>query len=335
MFTGKKRLLAGMASGLALATLAACSSSGGAASESSASGPPAGGGAVADTPQYTFAMITHAPPVDAFWDVIQEGAKDAAAKDNIDFKYSGSIQVPEQVTYIQNAIDSKVDGIAVTMPDAAALGPAIKAAADAGIPVVVFNAGEKDWQQTGALAFYGEPEVLAGEFAGTRLNEMGAKHALCVIQAQGQQQLEDRCDGLTSKFSGTVDKLYAEGTDTASYVSTVSATLQTDPSIDAVVTLGPGLGVAVADDVKSKNGTQKVVTYAFNPDVVKRLQDGSIAFTVDQQPWLQGYMAIDSLWQYQFNKSVLGAQQSIATGPFLVDKDNIDTIVPFINANKR
>jgi simple sugar transport system substrate-binding protein len=317
-----------------LASLAACSSSGGAASQSSAAGPEAGGGTVT-TPRMTFAMITHAPPGDAFWDVIQEGAKDAAAKDNIDFKYSGSIKVPEQASFIDNAIDSKVDGIAVSMPDAAALGPSIQKATAAGIPVVVFNAGEKDWQQTGALAFYGEPEVLAGEFAGTKLNELGAKHALCVIQAQGQSELEDRCKGLANKFSGKVDNLFADGTDVSTYTSTVSASLQTDPSIDAVVTLGPSLGVAVADSVKQSNGTQKVVTYAFNPDVVKRLEDGSIAFTIDQQPWLQGYMSIDSLWQYHFNKSVLGAQQSIATGPFVVDKDNIDTIVPFINANKR
>jgi simple sugar transport system substrate-binding protein len=287
------------------------------------------------TPKYTFAMVTHAPPGDAFWDVIQEGAKDAAAIYNVDFKYSGSIEIPEQVNFIQNAVDSKVDGLAISMPNAAALGPEIKKASDAGIPVVIFNAGEKDWQDTGALAFYGEPEVLAGEFSGTQLNELGAKHALCVIQSQGQQQLEDRCDGLTSKFSGKVDKLYAEGTDVPTYVSTINATLQTDPSIDAVVTLGPGLGVAVADAVKQNGGTQKVVTYAFNPDVVKRLQDGSIAFTIDQQPWLQGFMSINSLWQYKFNNSVLGAQQSIATGPVVVDKDNIDTIIPFIDQNKR
>jgi simple sugar transport system substrate-binding protein len=142
-------------------------------------------------------------------------------------------------------------------------------------------------------------------------------------------------NSLTSKFGGKVDRLFAEGTDLPNYVSTVNATLQTDPSIDAVVTLGPGFGVAIADAVKQNGGSQKVVTYAFNSDVVKRLQDGSIAFTIDQQPWLQGFMSINSLWQYKFNNSVLGAQQSIATGPVIVDKNNIDSIIPFINENKR
>ena len=216
---------------------------------------------------------------------------------------------------IQNAIDSKVDGIAVSMPDPDALTAPIKAAVDAGIPVVVYNAGDRDWQKSGGLAFFGEPEVLAGEYAGTELNELGATKALCVLQAQGQVQLEDRCEGMASTFTGTTEKLYAEGTDAAAYTSTVHAKLQSDPSIDAVVTLNSPLGVAIANDVKASGGDQIVATYAFNPDLIPLLQDGSVAFTIDQQPWLQGYMAIDALWQYKYNNSVLGANLSIPDRP--------------------
>ncbi len=102
-----------------------------------------------------------------------------------------------------------------------------------------------------------------------------------------------------------------------------------------MVTLGPALGVAIANDVKASGGEQKVVTYAFNSDVIPLLQDGSIAFTIDQQPWLQGYMAIDALWHYKYNNSVLGADLSIPTGPAVVDKSNIDTIIPFIEQKLR
>lgn len=336
MFTiNTKKLAIGAAVGLLLAT-AACSSTGGAAANSTpeASGA-AGGGAVADTPRYTFAMISHAPAGDTFFDVIQNGAKDAAAKDNVEFKYSGSGTVPEQATLIQNAIDSKVDGIAVSMPDPAALSGPIKAAVDAGIPVVVYNAGDRDWQKTGALSFFGEPEVLAGEFAGTKLNELGSTHTLCVTQAQGQIQLEDRCDGIESKFSGTTDRLYSDGTNPTAYLSTVQAKLVQDPTIDSVVTLGPQLGVLVANALKESGSKVKTATYAFNSDVIPLLQSGDIAFTIDQQPWLQGYMAIDSLWQYKKNNSVLGAQLSTPTGPVVFDKDNIDSIIPFIEAGLR
>ncbi len=331
----RKKLLIGAAAGMVLVTAAACSSSGGAASESPAATAAEGGGATVDTPRYTFAMISHAPAGDTFFDVIQNGAEEAAAKDNVEFKYSGSGTVPEQATLIQNAIDSKVDGIAVSMPDPAALTAPIKAAVDAGIPVVVYNAGDRDWQKTGALSFFGEPEVLAGEFAGTQLNELGSKHTLCVTQAQGQIQLEDRCDGIESKFEGAVDRIYSDGTNPTAYVATVQAKLAQDPTIDSVVTLGPQLGVLVANALKESGSSVKTATFAFNSDVIPLLQSGDIAFTIDQQPWLQGYMAIDSLWQYKRNNSVIGAQLSTPTGPVVYDKSNIDSIIPFIKEGIR
>ncbi|MDT7589679.1 MAG: simple sugar transport system substrate-binding protein [Pseudonocardiales bacterium] len=322
----RRRALVVVAAAFALAT-AACSSSGGAASQS---GPAANG-----LPRLTFAMISHAPEGDAFFDVIRKGAQDAAAKDNVEFKYSSSGQIPDQSTFIQNAIDSKVDGIAVSLPDATALGPVVRKAVAAGIPVVAFNAGDRDWQKTGALAFYGEPEVLAGEFAGTKLNEIGSKHALCVLQAQGQVQLEDRCSGIASKFRGTTEKLYAQGTDTPQYVSTISSKLQQDPTIDAVVTLGPALGVAVQRQLEQTGSTAKVVTYAFNNDLIPLLQNGKVAFTIDQQPYLQGYLSIDSLWLYHKNKSVIGAQQSVPTGPVVIDQSNIGNILDAVKAGLR
>jgi simple sugar transport system substrate-binding protein len=320
----KRRAVMGLATSLVLAT-AACSTSGGAQDE----------GERAELPRLTIAMISHAPEGDAFFDIIRKGAEEAAAKDNVDFEYASSGSVPEQSTLVQNAIDREVDGIAVSLPDPAGLSPVVRKAVDAGIPVVAFNAGDRDWLQTGALAFYGEPEVLAGEFAGTELNERGATHALCVLQAQGQIQLEDRCSGLESAFGGTVEKLYAQGTDLPQYVSTVSAKLQQDPTIDAVVTLGPQLGVAMAQSVQESGSDVDVVTYAFNSDLVPLLEDGSIAFTIDQQPYLQGYLSVDTLWLYHRNKSVIGAQQPVPTGPVVIDQSNIGEISEDIKAGLR
>ncbi len=325
----RRRVVVGLAAGLLLAT-AACSSGGGAQST-----PATGGSAAAGSPRLTFAMISHAPDGDAFFDVIKTGAQEAADKDNVEFKYSSSGDIPTQSTFIQNAIDSKVDGIAVSLPDPDALAPVVQKAVAAGIPVVAFNAGDRAWQKTGALAFYGEPEVLAGEFAGTKLTELGSTHTLCVLQAQGQVQLEDRCAGIASKFGGQTEKLYANGTDTPQYVSTVSAKLRQDPSIDSVVTLGPSLGVAVQQQLEQDGSKAKVVTYAFNNDLLPLLQNGKVAFTIDQQPYLQGYLSIDSLWLYHKNKSVIGAQQSVPTGPVVIDQTNIGDIVDDVKAGLR
>lgn len=114
MFTLPKRaLLALPAIALVLAT-AACSGGGKAPDTSSSAG---GGGQVADTPRLKIAMISHAPLGDAFFDTIINGAEAAAAKDNVDFQYSGDGDVTQQAALIQTAIDSKVDGIAVSIPN--------------------------------------------------------------------------------------------------------------------------------------------------------------------------------------------------------------------------
>jgi simple sugar transport system substrate-binding protein len=319
-----RRAGAGLAAGLLLAT-AACSSQGGAQSTQGAG----------ETPRLTFAMVTHGAPGDVFWDQIQKGAQEAAAKDNVEFKYSNSINANEQSTFIQNAIDSKVNGIAVSLPNPSALAPVVQKAVAAGIPVVAFNAGDREWQKTGALSFFGEPETLAGEFAGEQLNKLGVKHALCVIQSQGQVQLEDRCAGMASKFTGQSEKLYAEGTDTPQYVSTVSSKVRQDPSIDAVVTLGPALGVAVQQQLEQDGSKAKVATYAFTGDLIPLLQNGKIAFTIDQQPYLQGYMGVDSLWLFNKNHSIIGSQQSVATGPVVIDQSNIGDLTKYISEGLR
>jgi simple sugar transport system substrate-binding protein len=235
---------------------------------------------------------------------------------------------------IQAAIDAKVDGIAVSIPNPGALIPTIKKAVAAGIPVIAYNAGDRDWQKSGALSFYGEPEVLAGQASGKGFAKAGFKHALCVVQAQGQVQLEDRCNGTTEGFTGgKVTNLFADGTDTAGYVSTIQAKLKADPSIDVVETLGPALGVALAQSMKGSK--VKISTYAMTKDVYPMLQNGDLLFTIDQQPYLQGYLSIDSLWLYKRNGNVIGSNQSVATGPLIIDKSNAAQVQTYAKAGTR
>jgi simple sugar transport system substrate-binding protein len=149
---------------------AACSSTGGKQEEAPAAGANAG---KANTPEMTVQMVTHAAPGDTFWDIIRKGAEAAAAKDNVKFQYSSDPDSGKQATLIQNAIDSKVDAIAVTLPDPPAIGPAVKKAVDAGIPVVAFNAGIGNYKDYGVLSYFGSDESLAGETAGKRASDDG------------------------------------------------------------------------------------------------------------------------------------------------------------------
>src|SRR3954468_3571826 len=177
----KRAALAALAAAV-LAVATGCSQSGGKAAETGSAGGAAAG--KANTPKITIAMVTHGAPGDTFWDIIRKGATAAAAKDNVEFKYSADPSSGNQANLIQAAIDSKVDGIAVTLPDPPALAPAVKKAIAAGIPVVSFNAGITKYSDTGALAYFGSDETVAGQTGGQRAADDGFKHVLCVVQEQ-------------------------------------------------------------------------------------------------------------------------------------------------------
>src|SRR3954467_3628738 len=170
MFSHAKRLAAvALVVGLTVAA-AGCSNTGGKKSEDNTGGVSAG---KANTPHLTIAMVTHAAPGDTFWDIIRKGAQSAAAKDNVTLKYSSDPTSANQANLIQSAIDSKVDGIAVTLPDPPALIPVVKKAIAAGIPVVAFNAGIGAFKDSGALSYFGSDESLAGQTGGERANSEG------------------------------------------------------------------------------------------------------------------------------------------------------------------
>ncbi len=329
--------------GLALA-LSACSSTGGAksteTSSSSAAGSAAGsvdagsGGTTATTPRLVIAMITHETPGDTFWDKIKSGAKAAAAKDNIDLKYSNDPSASGQATLIQNAVDSKVDGIATTLVTPDAFTGALANATKAGIPFVGFNSGIDAYQKLGALMYFGSDETVAGNAVGTRIKTAGGKHPLCVIQAEGSVALEARCAGVKAQVPATTN-LQVNGADLASVTSTITAKLQQDPSIDYVVTLGAPIAVAALQSKASAKSSTHVVTFDLNATVADDIKAGTIDFAVDQQPYLQGYLAVDSLWLYLTNKDDIGGGKPVLTGPSFVDKTNVVDIAKFAAAGTR
>jgi simple sugar transport system substrate-binding protein len=322
---------AALVAGVAL-VVAGCSSTGGKKAQDEANQITAG---KADTPTITVAMVTHGAPGDTFWDIIRKGAQAAAAKDNVDLKYSADPDSGKQATLIQSAIDSKVDGIAVTLPDPPALAPAVRKAIAAGIPVVAFNAGITKYSDSGALAYFGSDESVAGQTGGQRATEDGYKHVLCVVQEQGQVQLEARCDGVKSTFTGQYDKLYVNGRDLPSVKSTIAAKLKQDPSIDFIVTLGAPIALNAIDASKDNGGSAKVGTFDFNPQIPPKIKSGDLAWAIDQQPFLQGYEAVDAIWLYKNNGNVLGGGKAALTGPYLVDKNNVDFVAKFAAGGTR
>ncbi len=308
---------------LALGLAACTSSQGGAQEEESDAALSAG---TANTPEKTVAMITHAVPGDTFWDLVRDGAIVAAGKDNIDLQYSSDPEGSRQATLVQNAIDQKVDGIAVTLAKPEAMKGAVQRAIKAGIPVVALNAGLEDWEEAGALMYFGQDERLAGEAAGRRLSAEGAKHVLCVIQEQGHVALESRCAGVQGAFTGKTEILYVNGEDMPSVASTIANKLRTTSSVDRVLTLGAPFAMTALESVEQAGSEAEVVTFDLDDEAVQAIQDGDILWAVDQQPFVQGYETVDALWLNMNHGSTVGGGQPVLTGPAFIDKSNVASI---------
>jgi simple sugar transport system substrate-binding protein len=279
-------------------------------------------------------MITHETPGDTFWDRIKAGANQAAKDTGSKLNYSADPDATKQAQLIQSAIDSKVDGIATTLVTPDALIPTVKKAIDAGIPVDSFNSGAGFYKQAGSIAHFSSDEKLAGQQAGEKAKAAGATKILCTIQQSGSVALEDRCAGVKQAFPNT-ENLQVNGSDDSQVASSIQAKLSEDKSIDWVITLGAPQAL---DTIKAKEGSgssAKVGTFDINVDAAQAVQDGKIEFMIDQQPYLQGYLAVTQLYLYKKNGNILGGGQLSLTGPSFVDKTNIDVVLPFVKNNTR
>jgi simple sugar transport system substrate-binding protein len=291
--------------------------------------------AVEAAPRGKIALITHQVPGDTFWDLVRRGAETAADKADVDLQYSHDPDSAAQADLVRSAVNAKVSGIALTLANPAVLAPAVREAVAAGIPVVAINSGIRDWEPLGVMEYFGQDELIAGQAAGERLTNEGARNAVCVIHEPGHVGLEARCEGLTRAFAGKTQRLEVDGVDKAAVKNAVAARLQEDFSIDRVLTLGAPMALAALEAVAEANSYAKVATFDTNAGVVDAIKNGMIAWAIDQQPFLQGYLAVDSLWLYFTNRNVIGGGQPTLTGPSFVDETNIDTVAHLAEAGTR
>ncbi|MFF9648991.1 sugar ABC transporter substrate-binding protein [Streptomyces sp. NPDC014622] len=317
------------------ASLAGCSSTGGKRAEERAARAAAEGRPAVDTPRWTFAMVTHSGDGDTFWDIVQRGAEQAAVKDNIKFLYSHHDEAQQQAQLVQAAIDQKVDGLIVTLAKPDAMKDVVAKATRAGIPVITVNSGSVESKRFGALAHVGQDESIAGEAVGDELNARGRKKALCILHEQGNVGHEQRCAGAKKTFDGQMQNLYVEGTNMPDVQASIEAKLQADRSIDAVVTLGAPFADAAVKAKKTAGSTAEIDTFDLNAKVATALEDKTLGFAVDQQPYLQGYEAVDLLWLYRYNGDVLGGGRPVLTGPQIITEKDAAALAPYTKRGTR
>jgi simple sugar transport system substrate-binding protein len=273
-----------------------------------------------------FGMSVHSNPAeDAFWGVVEKGAKDAAATFGVELKSGGNSDPVAQAQLVEDFIGTKVDGIFVSLANPDALKDAVNKAVDAGIPVITINSGLDVYKELGALTHIGQTEFVAGQGAGEQFSAAGAKKALCVIHEEGNIGLEERCDGLQDTFSGEVERFNVATTsvrDVAGTVAAIQNKLIAEADTDAILTLNPVIAMAARDAIKAAGGSQKLATFDLSPDVLAAIEGGEMLFAVDQQQYLQGYLPVVLLYLYNTNLNTVGGGLPVLTGPGFVNQSN-------------
>lgn len=277
-------------------------------------------------------VVSHGTAADPFWSV----AKNGVAQAEKDFRRSAGLRVfyrapatfdmVEMSRLINQAVAEKPDGLVVTIPDANALGPAIRNAVKAGIPVISMNSGSDDYEKLGVLIHVGQTEYEAGLGAGKRMKALGGKKAIVINHEVGNVALDLRADGFKKGMGGRVE-VVGVSKDPNEIKAAVSARLRKDGKIDSVLALGPDAAHPTYDAIKElgKLGSIKLASFDLSPPLLQAATKKEVVFLIDQQQYLQGYLPIAILVQHvKFNTMPSGVVQ---TGPGFVTPDNAAKVI--------
>ncbi|MCY4315020.1 MAG: sugar ABC transporter substrate-binding protein [Roseovarius sp.] len=281
-----------------------------------------------------YVVITHTQGTDPFWPVVEKGARDAgtAVGATIEYNFDVSGDMAAMAKLIEAAAATQPDGIVVSLPDAAALGPAIKAAADSGIPVITMNSGLESSKEVGALMHVGQPEYDAGLAAGQRAKTEGVTKGLCLNQEAFNTALVDRCTGYFDGMGQELNMIDVSN-DVSQIETRTAAALQADPSIDGVLAVGPHVCDAANKAIQDVGADLHLACFDLSPAVMDMIEAGEAAFTIDQQQRLQGYIPIIVLHLYNTNAGMLPGA-NIPSGPGFVDKSNAASVKAQAGVNR-
>ncbi len=287
---------------------------------------------------------------DAFWNIIKKGLDDATpaiVANGGSVNYLRLVNydnfAPDVVQLIRTAISMEVDGLVIPNWVPEAEDPAIKDAMAAGIKVILMNAGGAEKaRELGAINYVGSDEYIAGVAGGEYFGGKGQKNVLCVNTIPGAANLEARCqgviDGITGK-GGKAAQLPLPSTsfgDATAVAEAIKAELLKDESIDGIITISAGDAdaAAVGIDQAGKTGTTMLGTFDLNGAGLDRIKGGTQLFAIDQQPYLQGFLATTLLASaIDFGTSL--PTFPVLTGPGIVDASNIDATLTGVSKGAR
>lgn len=276
---------------------------------------------------------------DAFWNIIKKGIDDATpgvVANGGSVTYLRLVNydnfAPDVVGLIRTAISMEVDGLVIPNWVPEAEDPAIKDAIAAGITVILMNAGGAEKaMELGAINYVGSDEYVAGEAGGAYFGAHGQRNVLCINTLPGTANIEARCkgviDGITAAGGGGAQLPLPSTSfgDATAVAEAIKAELLKDATIDGVITISAGDAdaAAIAIEQAGKTGTTMLGTFDLNQSGLDRVQAGTQMFAIDQQPYLQSFLAV-SLLAAAIDFGTDLPVFPVLTGPGIVDASNIE-----------
>lgn len=294
----------------------------------------AGPGAGGERDAMRIVVVSHGQSSDPFWSVVANGVSDAARDMGVRVEYQApnTFDMVRMSQLIEAALASRPSALIVSIPDASALAGSVRAAVSAGVPVLSVNSGDDAWESLGLLGHIGQTEYEAAYGGGQRLASAGARHVLCVNHEIGNVSLDVRCRGLDDavrEAGGTTTVLAVDLADPDDAQQRVAGALATDPSIDGILTLGPGGAVPTLAALRTSDRRDRIAfgTFDLEAGVLRAVRDGEILFAIDQQPYMQGYLAVTLMVKYLETGAMPGGGQVIRTGPAFVTRETAESVI--------
>jgi simple sugar transport system substrate-binding protein len=287
---------------------------------------------------------------DAFWNKIKKGLDDATpaiVANGGSVNYLRLVNydnfAPDVVQLIRTAISMEVDGLVIPDWVPEAEDPAIKEAIAAGITVILMNAGGGDKaRELGAINYVGNEEYPAGVAGGEYFAKAGKKNVLCVNTLPGATNTEARCKGVMDAMGAAGGKSTQLPLPTTSFgdatavAEAIKAEILKDETIDGVITISAGDADSAAIGIEQSGRQAGVALASFdmNEANLARIKAGTQLFCIDQQPYLQGFLATSILASaIDFGTSL--PTFPILTGPGIVDASNIDATLAGVEKGAR
>lgn len=330
---GRRQFLAGGALASAGLLLAGCRQE--AAQQASQSGSGGSGGNFPDTPEYNFVFINHVT-TNPFFTATRYGIEDAEALVGTTSQWTGSetSDVQEMVDAMNTAVAGNADGIAVSIVDPKAFNDPIQQALDQGIPVIAYNAngaegvGGSEEQSNPALAYVGQDLFLSGVEMGKKIVDLvGEGPVALFIATPGQLNIQPRIDGAIKAIEDSGANIeydqIATGAEVPEELNRIDAYYQGHKDVKGMFAVDAGSTQGVAQVMQKYKLHEQGVRgggYDLLPKTLQLLRDGHIDFTIDQQPYLQGFFPVMQLYLYKLSGGLTGPAET-NTGLIFVTKD--------------